>query len=270
METVAVDRRSTVPRQPSRGINNWSSSSCRSQPPRPHHSISTTSLMPRPVEDTNVYPDELGVYRTQSKPELEKYQVLDGEALSAAFQAGGSHPSVEPSSHGGQERDAGFGLQFTLMNLKNLEDQMYFLRKHFTSTSHSNLQSSNPVNAQIRSMLDNAKLHIKNSTRAIERVCDIVGAGRLASASEPPSPARSTPIREVEGGGGVPHRKTSGRRFSQSSSGGGMPISRQSSGHSTRGGATAMFNPLSSSRGMDAARKHLSFDQCKLCLSWMT
>lgn len=267
METVAVGRRSTVPRQPNHSINNWSNSSCRSQPPRPHHSTSTTSLMPRPIEDTNVYPGDFGVYRTQSKPELEKYQVLDGEALSAAFQAGGSHPSVEPLSHGGQERGAEFGLQFTLMNLKTVEDQISFLRKHFTSTSHSNLQSSHPVNAQVRSLLDRTKLHIVDSTRALERVCDIIGAGRLASASEPPSPARSTPVREVESGGGFPHRRISGRRFSQSSSGGGIPISRQSSGHSTRGGAAAMFNPLSSSRGMDAARKQLSFDQCKLCLS---
>jgi hypothetical protein len=268
METVAVERRSTVPRQANRSVTNWNSSSCRSRPPRPHHSTSTTSLMPRSIQDTNMYTGDFGpgVYRTQSKPELEKYQVLDEEALSAAFQAGDSHPSVESLSHGGQERGMGIGLQFTLMNLKTLQDQVSFVKNHFTSTLHSNLQSSHPINAQVRSLLDNAKLHIVDSTRALERVCDITGAGRLASASEPPSPARSTPVREVEGAGGIPHRRTSGRRFSRSSSGGGIPISRQSSGHSTKGGGAAKFIPLTSSRGLDA-RKQLTFDQCKLCLS---
>lgn len=266
METVAVGKSSTVPRQASRS-SNWKSSSCRGQPPKPRHSTSTTSLMPRPIEDTNIYTGDLSVYRTQSKPELEKYQVLDGEALNAAI-AGSSdfrHPSVESSTHGGQEGGIGIGLQFTLMNMKTLEDQISCLRNHFASTlpQSSSLQSLTPNKAQIQSLLDNAKLHIVDSMMTLERVCDLVGAGRLASASEPPSSARSTPVREVEGG--LHHHRTSTRKFSQSSSGGGIPISRQSSGHSTKGGA-AKFNPLSSSAGMDA-RKQLTFDQCKLCLS---
>ena len=218
------------------------------------------------MEDTNVYTGDYGVYRTQSKPELEKYQVLDGEALNAAI-AGSSdfhHPSVESLTYSGH--NIGIGLQFTLMNMKTLEDQISCLRNHFASTLHqsSSLPSSTPAKTQIQSLLDNAKLHIVDSMMTLERVCDLVGAGRLASAGEPPPPARSTPVREVEGGLHHHHR-TSTRKFSRSSSGGGIPISRQSSGHSTKGG-TATFNPLSSSMGMDA-RKQLTFDQCELCLS---
>ena len=219
--------------------------------------------MPRPIEDTNIYTSSFGVYRTQSKPELEKYQVFDGETLNAAIRAGSSHPSVESLTHGGQERDIGIGLQFTLMNVKTLEDQIASLRKHFTSVlpqPASSTQPFSPVKAQVQSLLDNAKLHIADSTVALERVSDIVGAGRLTSASEPPSPARSTPIREVEGG--IHQHRTSIRRFSRSSSGGGgIPMSRQSSGHSVKGGAMK-YNPLSSSVGVDP-RKHLTFDQCK-------
>ena len=264
-ETVTVEKSSTVPRQAGRS-SNWKSSSCRGQPPRPRHSISTTSLMHgRPVQDTNIYSDDHSIYRTQSKPELEKYQVLDGEAVYyTAVHTGSSHPSAESLTHGGQERDAGIGLQFMLMNMKTLEDQISCLRRHFASSSHqsSSLQYSSPVKAQVQSLLDNAKLHIVHSKGTLERVCDLIGAGRLASASEPPSPARSTPIREVEGG--LLHPRSTLRRFSRSSSGGGgIPISRQSSGHSTKGGA-AKFNPLSSV-GMDA-KKHLTFDHCKLCL----
>ena len=270
MEMVAVGRSNTVPRQANHS-NNWSSSSYRGRPPKPHHSTSTTSLMPRPIKDTNIYTGDFSVYRTQSKPELEKYQVLDGEALNAAI-AGSSdlcHPSVESLTHGGQEGGIGIGLQFSLMSIKTLEDQISRLTNHFTLTYHqANLTQSpsSSVKTQVQSLLDNARLYVARSTANLERVSDLLGVGHLASAGEPPSSARSTPIREGERGF---HRRTSTGRFSRSSSqgGGAIPMSRQSSGHSIKGATKfVMPNPLSSSVGIDA-RKQLTFDQCKLCLS---
>ena len=272
METVTLNGRSnTVPRQAiANRSSNWASSSCRARPSKPIHSISTTSLMHgRPVEDTNVYIGDHTVYRTQSKPELEKYQVLDDEALNAAT-AGSSdfhHPSIESLSHRRQEGAIGIGLQFTLMNTRTLEDQISRLTNHFASTYHqaSITQSPSSIKTQVQSLLDNARSCIAHSTANLERVSDILGVGRLASAGEPPSSARSTPVRDIEA---VLHHRISTGRFSRSSSqgGGGIPMSRQSSGLSTKGGAAILVNPLSLSGGMDA-RKHLTFDQCKLCLS---
>ena len=271
METVRADKSSTLPRETFRS-NNWRGSSCRARPPRYHHSISTTSLMPQPVQDTNVYAGDYCVYRSQSKPELEKYQVIDGAEAPAVAIAGSSeirHPSVESLTLGGQEGAVGIGLQFTLMNLKTLEDQISRLRNHFTNTWHQSsiAHSSNySTRGQILSLLDNARAHIADSMADLEQVCDLIGAGRIVSAGEPPSPARSTPVREVEVG---LHPRTSSRRFSRNSSGGvGLPISRQSSGASTKG-AAKFVNPLSSSGGMhNVTRKQLMFDQCKLCLSY--
>ena len=267
METVGdIHKSNTVPRRTFHN-SNWSGSSCRERPPKPVHSISTTSLMP--VEDTNVYTD--GIYRTQSKPELEleRHQATYGVHQEAPNSTVSDHSHLLGSLPcGGQDKIIGIGLQFALMNLRSLQDQISHLNNHLASTEHQSspvgisASPSSSLRTRIQCLLRNAGQGVRESAINLESACAIVGAGRVASASELPPSTRSTPARDYEGGAHHRTSASSSRKFSRSSSGGVIPVSRQSSGLSVKGTAKGAA-PSSSTGGIDA-RKQLTFDQCEL------
>ena len=255
METVA--RSNTFPQQVTRTRNFVGSAVCHGRPPRPLHSISTTSLMP--VEDTNVFTDGK-VYRSSSKPDLERHLVtVHGGATSTAVDS-----DLDQCRPLGRDKSVEIGLQFALLTLNSLQNQMALLNNHLTTTirhqhDHNSTAtldlSHSSTYPQLQSILNNAIRSVDDSTRHIDLACSLVGASRLGSAGEPPLSARSTPVREFD------HRASVGssRKVSQSAPGGAVSMSRQSSGMSTK---DKMANSFSASTGVDA-RKQLSFDHCK-------
>lgn len=231
--------------------------SCQERPRRPVHSISTTSLLPSiPVEDNNVYTDG-HVYRTRSKPDLEKHQLI-GDVNEVAGGAAVRTP-FHHLTHPEQDPGIGLGLQLALMNLKSLQNQTSLLKNHLTATWHhqpnQNITPSHRLNLQ--TLLDNTMLSINDSTANLELACSLVGAGRPGCAGDLSLSTRSTPVRDLEHCTSV----SSSRKFSQSGSSAAIPISRQSSGLSFKGSAKATNN-LTLSGSVDA-RKQLSFDHCK-------
>lgn len=226
----------TIP-QVCQNNNNVVDSRFHEHPPKPCHSVSTTSLLP--VEDTNIFTSG-SVYRSQSKPDLWSHQRrLDGQEVPSSAVSGASQVSAAMF---GQDQSISIGLQFALMNLKSLKVQIDHLRKHSISTAY-------PPNHQ--HLLNNAGYNVKQSIKNLEVACSQVGADRLGS-GELPSSSRSTPVRDFD------CSLISSRRFSRSGSGGAVAISRQSSGLSTKGAAVSTNFP--SSGGADP-RKKLMFDQ---------
>ena len=223
-------------------------------PPKPCHSVSTTSLLP--VEDTNVFASGT-VYRSQSKPDLWSHQIrVDGKVPSSVI-SGASHISATL----GQRQSIGIGLQFALMNLKSLEVQIGHLRECLTSAIYppnQNVSLKSPSTSSqicLQGLLNNARYNVKESIRNLEVAHSQVGASWFGSTGELPSSSRSTPVRDFDCG------FSCSRRFSRSGSGGAAAISRQSSGLSAKGSVVSANLP-SSSGGTDA-RKKLSFDQCE-------
>ena len=240
-----------------RGNNNLVGPGYRERLPRPCHSISTSSLMP--VQDTHAYTGA-AVYRSQSKPDLERHQVTNGVPGDV------SSPALDTPLHQSEDHSLGIGMQFALMNMKGLEEQILMLRNHLMSTAHQTIATSlsqpNSLPLRLQSLLNSTSSGVEQSVRSLEVACTLVGVGRAGSAGELPQSSRSTPAREFDGA--LHHRTSvsSSRKFSRSGSGGGIPISRQSSsGLSTQGAAIA--TNLSSSGGGVDARKKLTFDQCE-------
>ena len=233
--------------------NNVVDSHFNEHPPKPYHSVSTTSLLP--VEDTNVFASGT-VYRSQSKPDLWRHQVvngIDGEVPNSAIR-GASHISATLR----QDQSIGIGLQFALMNLKSLEVQIDHLKKYLSSTVYlpnQNASSSSPSTSSqihLQCLLNSAGCNVKESVRNLEVACSQVGADQLVSAGELPSSSRSTPLRDFD------YSLSSSRRFTRSgsSTGGAVAMSRQSSGLSAKGSVLSAL-----SGGATDARKKLNFDE---------
>lgn len=249
IETMASSY--TIP-QACHSNNNVVDSRFHEYPPKPYHSVSTTSLLP--VEDTNVFTGDI-VYRSQSKPDLWSHQKrTNGEVTSSAI-SNASHISATL----GQDQSFGIGLQFVLMNLKSSEVQIDHIRKYLTSIVYlpnQNASSTSPSTSSqiyLQSLLNNAGCSVKESIRNLEVACSQVSADQLGSTDKLPPSSRSTPLRDFD--------YSSARRFSHSGSGGAVAISRQSSGLSAKGSVVSANFP-SSSGGRDP-RKKLTFDQCE-------
>ena len=253
-ETVA--RSNAVPQQ-ERSRTKWEGSSYRGRPPKPQHSISTTSLMA--VEDANVFTDG-PVYRTQSKPDFERHLMLDTVGHEGALP---SNPAVARDVNQSVPHNViEMGLQFALMNLKGLQQQISILRSHVT-TANQNIDGASLLNSQshIQSALSNVECSLQDSARSLEIA--FLNAGY--SLSDLSLSTRSTPVRDV--GTGLYNRSSSvcssrnSRKFSRSGSGGAITMSRQSSGLSTK-----LVTPSLPSDSGDA-KKQLKFEHSK---SWLT
>ena len=247
-ETVA--RSNAVPQQ-ERSRTKWEGSIFRGRPPKPQHSISTTSLMP--VEDTNVFTDG-PVYRTQSKPDLERHLLMDTVGYEGALP---SDPAVARDVNDSVPHIE-MGLQFALMNLKGLQQQIWILKSH-VATANQNVDGASLLNSRshIQSALSNVECSLQDSARSLEIA--FLNAGY--SLSDLSLSTRSTPVRDV--GTGLYNRSSSvcssrnSRKFSRSGSGGAITMSRQSSGLSTKLGTPS----LASDSG--DAKKQLKFEHSK-------